>query len=145
MRYVFVFLMLAMLVGCSSDKVSLEVRLADNEPGEGLTAITHEKSGEIYYLHDEVILSNKDVARAKVVDMEGKPFIEVYLTDAAKDRFAEITGENISRHAAILIDGKLVMAPVIRAKIDQGVAMIDGDFTKEVTERVAEGLNSKDN
>ena len=42
-----------------------------------------------------------------------------------------MTRENIDRNIAILIEGKVVAAPVVKAEIRQGKCMISGNFSKE--------------
>jgi hypothetical protein len=75
-------------------------------------------------------------------DMLGRPQIEIHLTDAGRERFARITRENMDRKLAIIIDGRLYSAPVIRSEIRGGAAQITGDFTQSEAERLANRINS---
>jgi preprotein translocase subunit SecD len=59
--------------------------------------------------------------------------------EKGKLKWSKITGKNMT----ILIDKKLVTAPIIRAGIDQGKAIISGGFTQEKAEIIAEGIKSK--
>ena len=97
----------------------------------------------LFYLHPEVILANEDIASTSVTHWEDRPAVDVILTEAGKEKFAEFTGANIGKRAAILVDGKLVTAPIIRAPILQGRALINGDFTEQEAKRIAEGLMVK--
>ena len=56
-------------------------------------------------------------------------------------RFAEITGEHIGEHLAILLDGKIQSAPVIKDKIVGG-AQIQGNFTFEEANYLANILKA---
>ena len=69
--------------------------------------------------------------------------ISINFTEEGKYKWSKITGENIGKNVAILIDQKLVTAPIIRARIDQGKAIINGGFTKEEAEIIAEGIKTK--
>ncbi|MEW6681161.1 MAG: protein translocase subunit SecD, partial [bacterium] len=45
--------------------------------------------------------------------------------------FAKITGENIEKRLAIILDGKVKSAPVIRSRIPDGKGQITGNFTMD--------------
>ena len=133
------------LVGCASldkqpERVTIEFRLAETEPAEGLTEMTFEFTGEKFYLHDEIVLSNDDVILAAVSKGEFWPVIDLTLTRAAAERFAHVTGDNISKRMGIVVDGKLVSAPTIMAQIPNGRAQITGDFTEDEAKRIASGI-----
>ncbi|MBW7973119.1 preprotein translocase subunit SecD [Bradyrhizobium sp. BR 10289] len=52
-------------------------------------------------------------------------------------RFAHVTEENVGRPFAIVLDGKVVSAPVIREPITGGSVQISGNFTLEEASSVA--------
>ena len=49
-----------------------------------------------------------------------RPYVHVQFTEAAAKRFGVVTAENIGRKLALIIDGKVVMAPAIQAPITDG-------------------------
>src|SRR5690606_20787897 len=51
-------------------------------------------------------------------------YVALTFTDAGGDRFEEITGANIKKRFAIILDGKVESAPVIQTKISGGRAQI---------------------
>jgi preprotein translocase subunit SecD len=53
-----------------------------------------------------------------------------------------LTRENLNKRVAILLDGRLVMAPIIRPEIPGGVALIEGDFTKKEARDLASGIQT---
>jgi len=149
MKYFISLLIAAALFGCSTpekqaEKVTVEFRFAETEAAEGLTEIILPITGQKFYLHDEVIMSNEDIAMASVTMWNGKPVVELQFTLTGKDKFAQLTKENLKRRVGMLVDGKLVTAPIINAPIDQGIAIITGDFTKDEAQRIADGINKKD-
>ena len=142
-------LIVAALFGCftpekQAEKVTIEFRFAETEAAEGLTEIILPITGQKFYLHDEVIMSNDNIAMASVVIWDEKPVVELQFTLTGKDKFAQLTKENLKRRMGMLVDGKLVTAPIINAPIDQGIAIITGDFTKDEAQRIADGINKKD-
>jgi preprotein translocase subunit SecD len=52
-------------------------------------------------------------------------------------RFAHVTKENIGKHFAIVLDDKVISAPVIREPITGGSGQISGNFTLEEANSVA--------
>ena len=60
----------------------------------------------------------------------GEPIIGFSLTPDGARKFGDLTGANVGRHLAIVLDNKVVSAPVINSAIDdQGV--IEGSFTTQ--------------
>ena len=52
------------------------------------------------------------------------------------------TANHIGKHVAILLDGQVVMAPVIRSPIG-AAAEITGNYTKSQAERIVRGIGIK--
>jgi len=123
------------------DGVSLQFRLAETEPTDGAEKFDMEGSGQAFYLHSEVLMTESAVDSAWVVSSGDRPAVHVLLTDAGRETFARITEENVGRLLAMVVDGGLMSAPLIRAPILQGRAIITGDFTLQEAGRIAEGLN----
>ena len=83
-----------------------------------------------YVLDKKVLMSGSAVADARVrpgTQLEG-PYVELILSDRGAREFETITGENVGRNLAIVLDGKVFSAPVIREKIGGGRASITGSF-----------------
>lgn len=123
-----------------SERLSFELRLAFQENGPGLTEMTFYRSGQKFYLEDSVYLSNHDLKSAKELESEGLTQIYVKLTDEGKRKFSQFTLRNIHCNAAMIVDGLLVSAPVIRAQINSGELIIMGYFSEEEADRIAKGI-----
>jgi protein-export membrane protein SecD len=61
--------------------------------------------------------------------------------DAGKEIFCAITSNNIGKQMAIFIGGKIITAPTIQAKICDGSAQIDGQFTPDSAKEMTSSLN----
>ncbi len=59
----------------------------------------------------------------------GFPEVNFVLNKEGAGKFATVTGENIGRRLAIVLDGVVKSAPVIRDRIPDGRGQISGDFT----------------
>ena len=62
---------------------------------------------------------------------QAQPHPEVVLTftDAGKIRFGEATRRHLGRQLAIIVDGQIITAPLVREEITGGVAVVAGTFT----------------
>jgi len=61
----------------------------------------------------------------------GAPYVSMELNNEGAKIFSKVTGMNIGRQLAIVLDGKVASAPTIQVKITTGSAMIEGQFTME--------------
>ncbi len=83
-----------------------------------------------YTLEKKTLMTGDVVADARVrpaSDIEG-PYVELVLNDRGARLFEKITGENVGRRLAIILDNTVYSAPVIREKISGGRASITGSF-----------------
>jgi preprotein translocase subunit SecD len=121
-----------------------EVRRAEAKPAEGLTEAAVAGTSEKVYLHKDVALTAKDVAGAAVTrDGAGNPAVGVTFTEEGTKKFAKLTEEHKGKRLAILVEGKVISAPVINDKVTGGKAMISGRFTKEEVEKLAKAISGK--
>ena len=80
-HYIAAIIFLSMLFACSeNEKVTLEFRIVEDEPSADLTKMVFEPTGEIFYLHNEVLVNQHDVKSAAVVKQQGQPAVELILT-----------------------------------------------------------------
>ena len=136
-----ILFILSILLACSKpEKVALEFRIAEDEPAPNLTEMVFEPTGNIFYLHNEVLLNQNDVKSAAVVTQQERPVVELILTPEGAIKFKDLTAKNIGKKCAMVLNGKLLSAPVIRDTIPGGRAIINGIFTKSEAEAIASGL-----
>jgi preprotein translocase subunit SecD len=67
--------------------------------------------------------------------------IEIEFTPDGQTNFANITKENINKRLAMVMDGQLYSAPVIRSEIPGGKAIVSGNFTEEEAKKLAAKIN----
>src|SRR5690349_15706450 len=95
--------------------VAVEFRKAEESPAEGLTEATVAGSDKKVYLHPEVELSNADVADVfPLIDPNGKPAVGIRFNKEGQEKAQRLSREHVNKPVAILIDGKVVCAPLIR-------------------------------
>ena len=130
--------------GAVAAAVRFEVRLAEDTPGVGLREAPVLNSNRKVYLHQEVILSNSDVTRAQVIEgSTASTFgIGVTFTPEGATRMFRVTRSHIGRPLAILIDGEVAVAPIVRSPISAS-AVLSGHYTKAEAERIAIGIRDQ--
>lgn len=79
----------------------------------------------------EVAGDDLDNAQASFSQSTGEPIITFKFNTAGARKFAETTRENVGKPFAIVLDGKVLSAPVIREPILGGSGEISGSFTTE--------------
>ncbi len=120
--------------------VRFEVRLAEENPAPGLREAVVSGSERKIYLHQETIVTNSDIAQARVVQSDASTFAVAvtFNTDGAA-KMLRASRDHIGRPVAILVDGEVVLAPVVRGPISTS-AIISGSYTGAEAERIAAGL-----
>jgi hypothetical protein len=122
--------------------VRFEVRLAEENPASGLReAVVSGAAGRRIYLHQETVVTNSDIARAQVIPGDAASTFSVTVTFDADGaaKMLRATQSHMGRPLAILVDGEVMIAPVVRSPITTS-AIISGSFTRAEAERVAAGI-----
>ena len=70
-------------------------------------------------------------ARVQLDSQYGEPYVSIEFDRKGARAFERLTGENVSKRLAIVLDGKVYSAPTIQEKIGGGKARITGRFTME--------------
>jgi SecD/SecF fusion protein len=88
----------------------------------------------LYFLNKRTELTGAEVATARVAmdldsDRPDAPGVLLSLTRGGATIFSRVTGANVGRQLAIVLDGKVFSPPVIRQKIPSGEASITGNFS----------------
>jgi preprotein translocase subunit SecD len=81
-------------------------------------------------------LSTVEVAAGSSVGSTGY-VINFALKPDASTAFGDYTGSHIGQTLAIVLDKKIISAPTINAKIDQGKGYIEGNFTSDSANALA--------
>jgi preprotein translocase subunit SecD len=123
----------------------LEIRLAQTEEATRLGEATGfidaflRGSGRRIYLHKVPLITNNDVVKARVLESMGKFGIDVTFSAEGAARMETATSAHNGKPLAIIVNGDLVAAPIVRGAISSHT-VIAGDFTREEAERIVLGL-----
>jgi protein-export membrane protein SecD len=99
--------------------------------GNEVETYAGKKFQRIYFLKKKPELTGSAVADAKASISSGglqagASVVDLTLTSTAARKFAKITGANIDKRLAIVLDSTVYSAPVIKSKISGGQAQITG-------------------
>src|SRR5690606_19529020 len=114
----------------STAKMSFHLLGNQGEPGVSMLA---DEQGSQYPVQDRVELSGDRLtdARAAFDPQTNEPVVNFRFDTAGASRFAQITQANVGRPFAIVLDDKVLSAPVIRQPITGGSGQISGNFSVE--------------
>jgi preprotein translocase subunit SecD len=94
-------------------------------------------------LHEEASITGQYLTNAYVgYGQLGRPEVRLQFDRVGARMFSRITGEHINERLAIILDGKIHSAPVIRSKIPDGNAVITGGFDMEEASTLASILRA---
>lgn len=74
--------------------------------------------------------------------LQGEPVVTITFDAEGSQKFADLTRKNLQKPLAIVIDNKLISAPTVQSVIDQGNAVISGNFTIKDAKELSVALNS---
>jgi TolB-like protein len=89
-------------------------------------------------------LTGADIESASVAldNFTGQPVVQIEFNPKGTKIFSDLTRENVGKQLAIVLNGEILSAPVIRTEISGGRAMISGVFTLEGAYRLALNLRA---
>ena len=122
----------------------MEIRLVDttvppdqaqqgNVPPESEVLMSSTSPTIPYVIKKQVLVSGGDVtdAQAGFDQRSGEPIVSFRFNSSGSRRFAQATAENIGQPFAIVLDGTVISAPIVREPIIGGTGQISGHFTVE--------------
>ena len=125
---------------------SLEEALRGNVPegsyiayGYGRAPDTGQQTTVPYLLKSRTLMTGEaiETAQVKISDRFGEPYVSIKFNPQGAADFERITGENVKKKLAIILDGVVHSAPVIQEKIAGGQAQITGSFTMDEAKGLA--------
>lgn len=81
-------------------------------------------------------------AREQYAERGASAVVSMAMNGEGTQEWSRLTGENIGKCIAVVLDGYVYSAPVVRTKIDKGTSEISGDFTIQEAKDLANVLNS---
>ena len=115
----------------------LNFRLVTDEDNDfGSEKMTSE-NGEEVVVNKKIIMSGENLvdAQPRVDNQSNTPMVSFTLDRYGAQKFGKVTTTNVGKRLAIVLDNKIISAPVIREAITGGSGTISGNFSfQEVTD-----------
>ncbi len=84
---------------------------------------------KVYLIQKKTMISGEELTNAQPgFDQDGNPAVMFTLTTAGGKKFGRITGKNVGRAFAIILDDKVISAPIIQGQIFSN-GQITGNFS----------------
>jgi len=104
-------------------------------PGSDLLFELDERTGEKtipYVIYKKIGVSGEQLIDANPsMDQNNQPVVSMRFDTSGSRKFGELTSKNVGKRFAIVLDGEVISAPVIREAITGGNGQISGNFTFE--------------
>jgi hypothetical protein len=104
----------------SESALPIEFRLAEHEPADGLVEARIGDTSDTVFLHPRPLVTNRDIVEARAVLKGDVPAIEVEFASEVHAKLRAATHAHVGRPLAVLIDGRVVAAPIVQFQFGSG-------------------------
>lgn len=120
----------------------LAIHLASSTPVDGFRRATVGDSKEVLYLAPQAELTEAQLQKVLVEDGQfDDKVIVLEFNPEGTTRMAQLTQANVNQRLAFVVDGQVVMAPVIMSRVDGGTALLTLGYTQAEAERMVMRLS----
>jgi preprotein translocase subunit SecD len=126
------------------DQTADPALVAQGRAPAGSQVLPMAEGGGFIAVQRRVMVSGEQLIDAKQAfdQQSGQPSVSITFNSAGARRFGRATQENVGKPFAIILDDKVLSAPVIQTPILGGSGQITGNFTVESANELAVSLNS---
>ena len=122
---------------------AVEVKSSGRVPPGTKLMQSYSYSDQYFVVKRRVMVSGEMFTDARSsFDQNGMPSVSFSLTPEGGKRFGRVTARNIGKPFAIILDGKVHMAPFIRDKISTGSTQISGFASMQEAKDIASVLKA---
>ena len=136
--FVIVGAIVTLLAGVLNGQNPVEIRAAASSAVSGWQQMSS-PNGESIWVAPEVRLTSADIARAEARnDADAGPSVAILLTDEGARKMSELSAAQANKPIALLLDGKVIWAPVVKGSIGKEVRLTGGNggLTKAQIDRL---------
>jgi len=125
--FVIVGVIVTLLAGVLNGQTPVEIRAAATTAVAGWQQMTAPR-GETIWVAPDVQLTSRDIARAEArTDPDAGPSVAILLTDEGAKKMTALSAQQDNKPIALLLDGKVIWAPVVHGSIGKEVRLTGGD------------------
>jgi preprotein translocase subunit SecD len=104
--------------------------------------LPNDEGGSLLVKRLEIVSGEMLTGATQGYDQNGRPDINMRFNGQGAQRFGDATSQNIGKRFAIVLDNRIISAPVIQGAITGGSGEITGNFTVETASNLALLLRS---
>jgi preprotein translocase subunit SecD len=124
--FVVIGIILALLAGVLQGQSGLEIRAAASSPVSGWQQMAS-PGGDPVWVSPTNHLTSADIERAEARTLpNGGPAVGVVFTVDGARKMVELSAAQANKPIALLLDGKLIWAPVVRGGIEKEAVLSGG-------------------
>lgn len=116
---------------------AISSNLRDVPPGAMLLEGSGDAAGQMYVVRRRVEVSGERLVDSQPSFQDGQPVVSFRFDTAGGRRFGQVTSANVGQRLAIVLDNKVISAPVLEGPIVGGSGIIRGGFTTEKAKDLA--------
>ena len=120
-------------------KLDFQLVADPGDPPDEVETLPMQKGGGTLQVQKRIMVDGADLvdAQQSFDQQTGEPDVTFRFNLRGGQRFGQVTAENVGRPFAIVLDGKVISAPVIRSPITGGTGQITGNFTVDEANSLA--------
>jgi len=120
-----------------------QIQLVVDQADENSQVITNSSGSETFNLNKTPLMDYSAIRSVTATPdgTSGNAIISVELSPDGKDLLSAISKEHLNQRLAIVVNGKLCAAPLIRSEMNSDKVEITGNFTMEEAQELAEKIN----
>ena len=122
------------------EETSPQLALAGKIPNDSMLMV--DEDSNYLVLKRAIVVGGESLEDARATYDEGRPVVAFTFKAMGAKKFGNATASNVGRRLAIVLDGKVISAPVINSPITGGKGIITGNFTVQATNDLALLLRS---
>ena len=118
---------------------ALSIRAAATRPVSGWQQMASPDRDQVLWVAPTNDLTSVDIERAEsVTSSDGSPALAIVFTDEGAKKMAALSATRLGQPIAFLLDGKLISAPVVRARIEREAVLSGGPggLTRDEVQRL---------
>src|SRR5208337_1238326 len=112
-------------------KLDFQLVADPGDPPNEVETLPMQKGGGTITVQKRIMVDGADLvdAQQSFDQQTGEPDVTFRFNLRGAQKFAQVTSENVGRPFAIVLDGRVISAPVIRTPITGGSGQITGNFS----------------
>jgi preprotein translocase subunit SecD len=124
--FVIVGVIVTLLAGILNGQSPVEIRAASTTAVSGWQQMSS-PGGEPLWVAPEVRLTSSDFARAEARTLaDGGPAVALVLSESGATKMAELSAAQANKPIALIVDGTVIWAPVVRGAIGKEAVLTGG-------------------